>query len=129
MPTQETPDARVNRMAPDMPMQVSAQVADQVRALAAAGGLSPFACKNSAVIRRDVTQRDLDTCVRPAFVRDAEKIVHTPAYNRLNGKTQVFCPGSLPTVERFVLDTVKPGDLLLTMGAGGGVMIALVGLS
>ena len=47
-------------MAPDMPMQVSAQVADQVRALAAAGGLSPFACKNSAVIRRDVTQRDLD---------------------------------------------------------------------
>ena len=90
MPTQETPDARVNRMALSMPMQVSAQVAEQVRALAATGGLSPFACKNSAVIRRDVTQRDLDTCVRPAFVRDAEKIVHTPAYNRLNGKTQVF---------------------------------------
>ena len=47
MPTQETPDARVNRMALSMPMQVSAQVAEQVRALAATGGLSPFACKNS----------------------------------------------------------------------------------
>ena len=90
MPTQETPDARANRMAPDMPMQVSAQVADQVRALAAAGGLSPFACKNSAVIRRDVTQRDLDTCVRPAFVRDIEKILNLPAYNRYADKTQVF---------------------------------------
>ena len=43
---------------------------------------------------------------------------------RLNGKTQVFCPGSLPTVERFVLDTVKPGDLLLTMGAGDLVKTA-----
>ena len=43
---------------------------------------------------------------------------------RRGGKTQVFCPGSLDTVERFVLDTVRPGDLLLTMGAGDLVKTA-----
>ena len=28
--------------------------------------------------------------MRPAFLRDTEKIMHMPAYNRLDGKTQVF---------------------------------------
>lgn len=126
MPTQETPDARVNRMAPSMPMQVSAQVAEQVRALAATGGLSPFACKNSAVIRRDVTQRDLDTCVRPAFVRDAEKIVHTPAYNRLNGKTQVFSFRQNDDLTRRGLHEQLVGRVARDIGRALGLNLDLI---
>ena len=126
MPTQETPDARVNRMALSMPMQVSAQVAEQVRALAATGGLSPFACKNSAVIRRDVTQRDLDTCVRPAFVRDAEKIVHTPAYNRLNGKTQVFSFRQNDDLTRRGLHEQLVGRVARDIGRALGLNLDLI---
>lgn len=40
-------------------------------------------------IRRD-SDRDKATLWRPAFVRDVEKIMHSPYYNRYADKTQVF---------------------------------------
>jgi len=40
-------------------------------------------------IRRDMT-RDVATVQRPAFVRDIEKIMNCPYYNRYTDKTQVF---------------------------------------
>ncbi|MBO7675429.1 MAG: HD domain-containing protein [Atopobiaceae bacterium] len=51
---------------------------------------NPYATPNGAALRREQSDRDRDTLLRPAFVRDAEKIMHMPAYNRLAGKTQVF---------------------------------------
>ena len=50
---------------------------------------NPCATRDSDIIRREPA-RDEASCLRPAFVRDVEKIIHTPAYNRLAGKTQVF---------------------------------------
>ena len=35
-------------------------------------------------------KNDYATLARPAFMRDVEKIINLPAYNRYNGKTQVF---------------------------------------
>ncbi len=81
---------RVNRFAPGLSGELSPEASKAVDERIASGRLSPFACSNSAVIRRNANERDLDTSLRPAFVRDAEKIVHIPAYNRLAGKTQVF---------------------------------------
>ena len=40
-------------------------------------------------IRRDNT-RDIASVVRPSFVRDIEKIMNCPYYNRYTDKTQVF---------------------------------------
>ena len=40
-------------------------------------------------IRRN-TKKDKATLWRPAFVRDVEKIMHSPYYNRYTDKTQVF---------------------------------------
>ena len=65
--------------------ETQALVAEQI----AKGTLSPYACKNEDIIRRNSTH-DQASLLRPAFMRDVEKIMHTPAYNRLNGKTQVF---------------------------------------
>lgn len=41
------------------------------------------------VIRRNET-RDKATLLRPAFIRDIDKIMHSPFYNRYADKTQVF---------------------------------------
>lgn len=79
---------RVNPLAPDVRNTLSLEAEREV-ARHRAGEMSPFACQDLAAIRR-FSERDLDTPLRPAFVRDAEKILHMPAYNRLAGKTQVF---------------------------------------
>lgn len=50
---------------------------------------SPYKfCDEDAVRRR--SDRDPNTVLRPSFVRDIEKILHLPLYNRYNDKTQVF---------------------------------------
>ena len=79
-----------NRLAPGLTGRLSERAAVLVAERRASGKLSPFACRDASAIRRDPCERDADTPLRPAFVRDAEKIVHLPAYNRLAGKTQVF---------------------------------------
>ncbi|WP_321973210.1 deoxyguanosinetriphosphate triphosphohydrolase family protein [Paratractidigestivibacter sp.] len=81
---------QVNKLAPGLSGELSAGAARAVADRLASGGLSPFACKDTSAIRRSSAERDRDTQIRPAFVRDAEKIVHLPAYNRMSGKTQVF---------------------------------------
>ena len=48
-----------------------------------------FAFDESKVIRRD-NSRDKAFLWRPATVRDIDKIVHSPFYNRYQDKTQVF---------------------------------------
>ncbi len=51
--------------------------------------VNPYAFKNENVIRRDMGH-DRANLWRPAFVRDCEKIMHLPLYNRYADKTQVF---------------------------------------
>lgn len=78
-----------NACAPDLPLALSAEASEQIATRLASGTLSPYATSNRAAIRRDITH-DQDSLLRPSFVRDAEKIMHLPAYNRMSGKTQVF---------------------------------------
>lgn len=79
----------VNACAPGLPLALSAAACERVAEMRAAGEASCHATSDERAIRRDGT-RDHASPLRPAFVRDAEKILHTPAYNRMGGKTQVF---------------------------------------
>ena len=54
------------------------------------GWVNPYRAREADALRRDSRASDDATPWRPAFVRDVEKIIHLPAYNRLAGKTQVF---------------------------------------
>ena len=56
----------------------------------AAGRLHPARFQDEKVLRREAKAHDQASLVRPAFVRDIEKIMHVPAYNRYADKTQVF---------------------------------------
>lgn len=51
--------------------------------------INPYAFRNEDVLRRQMN-RDKNKLLRPSFVRDCEKIMHLPMYNRYADKTQVF---------------------------------------
>ena len=51
--------------------------------------LNPYATRDEDIIRRDPAH-DIANLHRPAFVRDIEKIMNVPYYNRYSDKTQVF---------------------------------------
>lgn len=78
----------VNPLAPHVRGILSPATERQVRALREEG--SPYATPDAAALRRDRRPSDEASALRPPFVRDAEKVLHMPAYNRLAGKTQVF---------------------------------------
>ncbi len=80
----------VNPFAPTLTGELSREAEEQVRVYMRGEERSPWAIPDANAIRREDVARDRSTELRPAFVRDAEKIMHVPAYNRLAGKTQVF---------------------------------------
>jgi len=51
--------------------------------------VNPWRASEEAALRRN-PERDSATVWRPAYVRDVEKILHSPFYNRYTDKTQVF---------------------------------------
>ncbi len=51
--------------------------------------LSPYRAKDEDAVRRN-KNRDKTSVLRPSYIRDREKILHLPLYNRYNDKTQVF---------------------------------------
>lgn len=53
------------------------------------GWKNPYRFDSSNYLRRDETH-DKPSLWRPTFIRDCEKILHLPLYNRYSDKTQVF---------------------------------------
>ncbi len=53
------------------------------------GQRSQYAFSDAEVIRRDMS-KDKASIIRPPFIRDIDKIMHCPYYNRYADKTQVF---------------------------------------
>ena len=70
----------------NLPKEIEEQIIEDRKA----GLVNPYAFKNEDVVRRDNSRDCKNLLLRPAFVRDCEKIMHIPYYNRYNDKTQVF---------------------------------------
>ena len=66
------------------------EIEAEIRARRATGELSAYRFRDEDICRREPNPHDEATLMRPAFVRDIDKIVNLPAYNRYAGKTQVF---------------------------------------
>ena len=64
-------------------------IEERIRYNTEKGILSPYRFMDGDAVRRNM-DRDKNSVLRPAFVRDTEKILHLPLYNRYNDKTQVF---------------------------------------
>ena len=69
--------------------KLSAELQKRIEEDRRTGWVNPRRCSNETVIRRDANH-DKATLWRPAYVRDTEKILHLPFYNRYADKTQVF---------------------------------------
>ena len=78
--------ARMDRI----PSALSPELVERIAANRASGTVNPYRCNDDQVIRRVDRDADKGTLMRPAFMRDTEKILHLPAYTRYAGKTQVF---------------------------------------
>ena len=68
---------------------ISKALTEQIAADQAAHVTNPYASPDEKIIRRNMAH-DKANLWRPAYVRDIEKIMHNPYYNRYSDKTQVF---------------------------------------
>ena len=68
---------------------LSQEIQDKILEDRAKHWVNPHAFRNEDVVRRN-EKHDKANLWRPAFVRDCEKIMHIPLYNRYGDKTQVF---------------------------------------
>ena len=71
-------------------LQLDAEVEAAIRADRLTGKRNGYRFNDADVTRRFDLEHDRATLTRPAFMRDVEKIVNVPAYNRYADKTQVF---------------------------------------
>ena len=73
-----------------IPDALSPELLERMRDDRARGWVNPYRADDAAALRREGRPQDEANLWRPAYVRDVEKILHLPAYNRYAGKTQVF---------------------------------------
>ena len=89
----------------------------QIRADRAAGRLPDFACPNEAAIRRRDVETDRANLWRTPFIRDIDKIMHCPYYNRYADKTQVFSFTRNDDITRRALHVQLVSRIARTIGS------------
>ena len=82
--------------------KLSEELQERIAADRANHWVNPYACQDADAIRRN-EDRDKATLWRPAFIRDCEKILHLPYYNRYTDKTQVFSSHQNDDISRRAL--------------------------
>ena len=69
--------------------KLSQEMCERIKTDIEQGTRPDFAAKGSLAVRRNPNY-DKESIWRPAYVRDVDKILHSPYYNRYTDKTQVF---------------------------------------
>lgn len=86
---------------------------------------NPYACRDESVVRRE-PDYDKANLWRPAFVRDCEKILHLPYYNRYTDKTQVFSFYQNDDISRRGLHVQLVSRIARNIGAVLGLNLDLI---
>lgn len=86
---------------------------------------SPYRCKDEDIIRRNM-KHDVPNLWRPAFVRDIEKIMHLPYYNRYADKTQVFSFYNNDDITRRALHVQLVSRIARNIGSILGLNLDLI---
>lgn len=86
---------------------------------------NPYACKDEEAIRRR-EGHDIPTLIRPAFVRDIQKIMNVPYYVRYNDKTQVFSLLKNDDISRRSYHVQLVSRIARNIGAALGLNLDLI---
>lgn len=86
---------------------------------------NPYSTKNEEAIRRK-QDWDRNKLLRPSYIRDCEKIMHTPYYNRYADKTQVFSFYKNDDITRRALHVQLVSRIARNIGALLGLNIDLI---
>lgn len=89
------------------------------------GQINPYAFKDEEVIRRN-GERDKASLIRPPFIRDIDKIIHSPYYNRYADKTQVFSFYKNDDITRRGLHVQLVSRIARTIGRTLGLNLDLI---
>lgn len=89
------------------------------------GYVNEYAFKSEDVLRRDMAH-DKANLWRPAFVRDVEKIMHIPLYNRYSDKTQVFSLFKNDDITRRALHVQLVSRIARNIGTVLGLNLDLI---
>lgn len=101
------------------------EVQEQIIEDRAKNNINPYRCNDEDCIRRN-PDRDRENLWRPAFVRDTEKILHLPVYNRYADKTQVFSFYKNDDITRRALHVQLVSRIARSIGAVLGLNTDLI---
>ncbi len=105
---------------------LTADLEKQILAERAAGKENPNHCRDEAALRRDPVRDAKREIWRPPFVRDVEKIMHMPFYNRYADKTQVFSLYRNDDITRRALHVQLVSRIARNIGAVLGLNLDLI---
>lgn len=105
--------------------KIEPEIEEKIKRSREEGWVNPYRCNDESVIRRDMS-RDKNTILRPSFVRDTEKILHHPYYNRYADKTQVLSFYHNDDITRRALHVQLVSRIARNIGAILGLNLDLI---
>ena len=105
--------------------QLSPEILERIREDIEKGTRPNFAADGSKALRRDMSS-DKESVWRPAYLRDADKILHSPYYNRYTDKTQVFSFYKNDDITRRALHVQLVSRTARTLGSVLGLNLDLI---
>lgn len=104
---------------------LSAELQARIEEDRARGWVNPYRAADADIQRRN-PERDRPNLWRPAYVRDIEKILHLPVYNRYADKTQVFSFYNNDDITRRALHVQLVSRIARNIGAVLGLNLDLI---
>ena len=105
--------------------KLSADLSTKIKVDRETGSLPNIAFDEDNVIRRD-NSKDKANIIRSAFIRDIDKIIHCPYYNRYADKTQVFSFYKNDDITRRGLHVQLVSRIARTIGKALGLNLDLI---
>ncbi len=105
--------------------KLSDEISEKIRTDRESCTISRVAFDEGGVIRRDPV-KDRASVIRTAFIRDIDKIIHCPYYNRYADKTQVFSFYRNDDITRRALHVQLVSRIARTIGKALGLNLDLI---
>ena len=102
------------------------EIAEQIELDRRLNKINPYATQDDSAIRRDNDRHDKATTLRSNFIRDIDKILNCPFYNRYADKTQVFSFYKNDDITRRSLHVQLVSRIARTIGKALALNVELI---